>query len=246
MSDPSPSDRGERSASLVREYLEALLVAILFALFARTFLVQAFKIPSSSMEQNLLVGDHILVNKFIYRPTRFPIEARLLPLRPVRRGDVVVFQYPVDPSRDFIKRCVGLPGDTVEIVDKGLSINGEPVEDEPYVHHSDVNVYRSPLVHERYRQRDNFGPYTVPEHHYFCLGDNRDDSDDSRFWGPVPESHVKGRAFMIYWSVAAAGGGTADGDEAPAAAGSRLERLRRLARTLVFDTRWERTFRIVR
>src|SRR5262249_18824292 len=126
--------------SVYREYLEALLIAVIFATFARTFVVQAFKIPSGSMEQNLLIGDHILVNKFIFGPTLSPLERRLLPVRPVRRGDVVVFKFPQDPERDFIKRCVGLPGDTVEIVDKRLFVNGRLVHDEGYTNHT--NEYR--------------------------------------------------------------------------------------------------------
>src|SRR5688572_9488333 len=107
-----------------REYLEALLIAVIFATFARTYVVQAFKIPSGSMEQNLLIGDHILVNKFIFGPTSLPLEGSVLPVREVRRGDIVVFKFPEDPHRDFIKRCVGLPGDTIAVVDKRLSING--------------------------------------------------------------------------------------------------------------------------
>jgi len=126
---------------VAREYLEALLIAVVFATFARTFVFQAFKIPSGSMEENLLIGDHILVNKFIYGPSTSAIEKALLPLRDVRRGDVVVFRWPVDPSRDFIKRAVGLPGDVVKLVDKRLYVNGRPVADESYTYHSDPVTY---------------------------------------------------------------------------------------------------------
>src|SRR5947199_5190273 len=126
--------------SLLREYLEALLIAVIFATFARTYVVQAFKIPSGSMEQNLLIGDHILVNKFIYGPTSSALEKKLLPVRDVRRGDVVVFKFPQDPSRDFIKRCVGMPGDTVEVVDKRLYLNGREVHDSGYCYHSTEHV----------------------------------------------------------------------------------------------------------
>src|SRR3954469_24525220 len=127
--------------TLLREYLEALLIAVIFATFARTWILQAFKIPSGSMEQNLLIGDHILVNKFIYGPTVSPLEKKLLPVRDVRRGDVVVFKFPQDPSRDFIKRCVGVPGDAVEVVDKRLYLDGREVHDSSYVYHSDDRVF---------------------------------------------------------------------------------------------------------
>lgn len=183
-----------------RDYLEALLIAIIFAIFARSFVVQAFKIPSESMVPNLLVGDHLLVNKFIYGPTLFPWERRFLPLRPPRRGEVVVFKFPLEPSRDFIKRCVALPGDTIQLRDKDLYINDEPVQESGYAFFADENVYRSRFVEQRWRLRDNYGPYRVPQQRLFCMGDNRDFSDDSRFWGPVPRSHLKGRALIVYWS----------------------------------------------
>ncbi|MGH9361533.1 MAG: signal peptidase I [Thermoanaerobaculia bacterium] len=228
--------------SLLREYFEALLIAVLFATFARSYVVQAFKIPTGSMEENLLIGDHILVNKFIYGATAWPaLEEKLLPIRPIRRGDVVVFKYPEDPARDFIKRCVALPGDTVEIVDKQLYLNGRAIADAGYTYHADRRTFarNSPLA--AWSIRDNFGPYVVPPAHYFCLGDNRDNSRDSRVWGPVPESHVKGRAFMIYWST------SVDGEslEWPGFRG-KLRQLGRLARYFRSATRWERTFDVVR
>jgi signal peptidase I len=236
--------RHERALS--REYLEALLIAVIFATFARTFVVQAFKIPTASMERNLLVGDHILVNKFIYGSTVSPLERWLLPQRRIRRGDVVVFKFPGDPTRDFIKRCVGLPGDEVLIQDKELSLNGQAVDDSAYTYHSDPRVFPSSrFLREHNRYRDNFGPIIVDRHRYFCLGDNRDNSNDSRAWGQVPEGHVKGRALMIYWSfepltepesgsVAAPGGG------------SRWRELFGVLTRFFTETRWERTFRIVR
>lgn len=228
--------------SLAREYLEALLIAIVFATFARTFVVQAFKIPSGSMEQNLLIGDHILVNKFIYGPTISPLETKLLPIRPVRRGDVVVFKFPQDPSRDFIKRCVGVPGDVVELVDKRLRLNGREVHDEGYVYHSDDRVFpRSPILSDGLRQRDNFGPVTVAAGHYFCMGDNRDNSNDSRFWGEVPVSHLKGRAFAVYWSFAS----DVEAEE-PVSLSAKLRQLGTVALQFATHTRWNRAFRVVR
>jgi signal peptidase I len=225
--------------SLLREYLEALLIAVVFATFARTFVVQAFKIPSGSMEQNLLIGDHILVNKFIYGPVLHPLERRLLPMREVARGDVVVFKFPNDPSRDFIKRCMGLPGDTLRMVDRNLVVNGRRVDESGYVFYSPATGGIS--YHQPGGAHRNFDPVEVPAASYFCLGDNRDNSNDSRFWGPVPASHVKGRAFMIYWSF-----------EGEGSTGEwlgwrkKLGQLGKVARRFIPLTRWERTFRLVR
>ncbi len=227
--------------SLLREYLEALLIAVVFATFARTYVVQAFKIPTGSMEENLLVGDHILVNKFIYGPAPTAVERALLPVRPIERGDVVVFKWPEDPSRDFIKRCVALPGDTVEIFNKRLFLNGEEVEDGTYTYHVDNRVYPRTVFGDPWSRRDNFGPEEVPAASYFCLGDNRDNSRDSRVWGTVPASHVKGRAFMIYWSTSVGG----ETFEWPGLAG-KLRQLGQLAANFGSATRWERTFEIVR
>lgn len=225
--------------SILREYLEALLIAIVFAVFARTFVVQAFKIPSGSMEKNLLIGDHILVNKFIYGPAASALERSLLPLRPIERGDVVVFKFPKDPARDFIKRCVALPGDIVEVVDKQLILNGRQVRDEGYVYHLDSEM---DSLYRGSNPSDNLEPQRVPMGSYFCLGDNRDNSHDSRFWGGVPESHIKGRAFLIYWSFDNRNGENVDWP----GMGGKLREISLVARHFVPWTRWERTFRIVR
>jgi signal peptidase I len=183
--------------STAREYFESIVVAVILALFIRTFVVQAFKIPTGSMEPNLLVGDHLLVNKFVFGPVASPVERTLLPMRPIRRGDIVVFKFPEEPERDFIKRVIGLPGDTVELRNRQVLINGTPIE-EPYAHYL---FAVSDGESESYDVRARYGPVTVPNDHYFMMGDNRDNSQDSRYWGFLPAHYVKGRALMIYWSL---------------------------------------------
>jgi signal peptidase I len=186
--------------SIIQQYIEVLLISIILASFARAFLVQGFEIPSGSMEPTLLVGDHLLVNKFTYAPARFEALRRILPLRQVERGDIVVFRFPSDPTRDLVKRCVGIGGDEIELVDKTLKINGQAWV-EPYVKHVDEGIYpSSQFLPDTLRFRDNFGPFLVPDGHLFCLGDNREDSNDSRFWGTVPQALVRGRALLLYWS----------------------------------------------
>jgi len=178
----------------LRENIEAILVAIIIALFIRTFVVQAFKIPSGSMKQTLQIGDHILVNKFIYGVKIPYLRKTIIPIEQPSRGDIIVFRYPVDPDKDFIKRVIGVPGDVIEIRDKQLYRNHKKV-----IH--DFGVHTDPhIIPARIRPRDNFGPITVPEHSLFVMGDNRDESFDSRFWGFVDYKAVNGKAFIIYWS----------------------------------------------
>lgn len=180
-----------RRKSVVREYLEAIVIAILLALFIRAFVVQAFKIPSGSMKPTLLVGDHILVNKFIYG-IKIPFtDKTLIEVSEPERGDVIVFKYPLDTSKDYIKRVIGLPGDRIQIIKRRLYLNGKPVED-THAHYSSPEPLGAAL--------HNFGPVTVPDGRLFVMGDNRDASSDSRVWGFVPFSYVKGEAFLIYWS----------------------------------------------
>lgn len=166
--------------SAIREYAEALIVAVLLALVIRTFVVQAFKIPSGSMIPTLDIGDHILVNKFIYDFTT------------PQRGDVIVFKYPQDESRDFIKRVIGLPGDRLEIRGRQVFINGKPLV-EPYTQF--VDGRQSPS------EQEHFGPIVIPPHKLFMMGDNRDRSMDSRVWGLLDESKVEGKAFIVYFSI---------------------------------------------
>lgn len=186
----------------LKEWMDAGLWAVVIALFVMTFLIQAFRIPSGSMEDTLQVGDHLLVKKFTYG-IRNPLnrEQRFLRLREPSRGDIIVFDYPEDPSLDYIKRLVGLPGEKIEIVDKQVFIDGEPLE-EPYVVHKDPSIYpNAAYVPYQNRTRDNFGPVVIPEGEYFMLGDNRDFSADSRSWGPLPERYIKGKALVRYWPV---------------------------------------------
>jgi signal peptidase I len=182
-----------RKKSVLREYAEAAVIAVLLALFIRTFVVQAFKIPSGSMEPTLLVGDHILVNKFLYGIKIPFIQKTLVPITNPERGDVLVFIYPVDPSKDFIKRVIGLPGDKVEMIGKTVYINGNPYDD-PHGYYSPSGGPAESNV------KEHFGPVNVPKGHLFVMGDNRNHSYDSRFWGFVPIESVKGKAFIIYWS----------------------------------------------
>ena len=183
--------------STAREYFESICVAVILALFVRTFVVQAFKIPTGSMENNLLIGDHLLVNKFVFAPTLSRLENMLLPIDPTRRGDIIVFKYPEEPERDFIKRVIGLPGETLELKKKRVYINGTML-DEPYVH------YLVPPDEENgagdFDVRVQYGPETVPEGHYFMMGDNRDNSQDSRYWGFMPQHYIKGKALFVYFS----------------------------------------------
>ncbi len=187
-------NEGTRRKSLVREYGEAIIIAVLLALFIRAFVVQAFKIPSGSMKPTLLVGDHILVNKFIYGIKIPLLNKELIHIKDPKRTDIVVFQYPVDPSKDFIKRVIGLPGDSVQVKDKKVYVN-DKLLDEPYAVHSDPKTLPAAVS-----PRDNMGPIMVPPHSLFVMGDNRDESYDSRFWKFVDINDLKGEAFIIYWS----------------------------------------------
>ncbi|HEX5774323.1 MAG TPA: signal peptidase I [Geomobilimonas sp.] len=179
---------------IVREYAESIIIAVILALIIRTFVVQAFKIPSGSMEDTLAIGDHILVSKFIYG-TKIPFtDKRILTIRDPRRGDVIVFEYPEDPSKDFIKRVVGTPGDEVQVIDKKVFVNGTL-----YVNPHEVHKEKE-IIPKEQNPRDNYGPVRVPENSYFVMGDNRDRSYDSRFWGFVKNEKIKGLAFIKYWS----------------------------------------------
>ena len=182
--------------SVVREYAESLIIAVVLALFVRTWVFQAFKIPTGSMEPNLLIGDHLIVNKMVFSPAVTFLERGLLPRREIRRGDIVVFKYPEEPERDFIKRVIGLPGERLELRRKTVYINGEPLT-EPYAHLAEPASQSAGVTGDL---REFYGPVTVPAGQYFMMGDNRDFSQDSRYWGLLPAHYVKGKALFIYFS----------------------------------------------
>jgi signal peptidase I len=218
--------------STAREYFESIVIAVILALFIRTFVVQAFKIPTGSMENNLLVGDHLLVNKLVYAPTASALERALMPVDEIGRGDVVVFKYPEEPERDFIKRVIGLPGETLELRNKQVYIDGLQI-DEPY-----VRFLQPPSASGSYDVRERYGPVTIPANQYFVMGDNRDNSQDSLYWGYLPREYVKGRALMVYWSY----------DAEPDRPGERSGIGGALSAVPQFftRTRWSRIFHVIR
>lgn len=209
-SDSSESLKHEPTTkSIIREYAEALIIAIILALTIRVFVVQAFKIPSGSMIPTLLIGDHILVSKLAYGfqlpkdcefqmafpPVTCFSSTMVMNFDPPQRGDVIVFRFPEDEKKDFIKRLIGTPGDIIEIHNKNVLVNGEAFVDKEFTQRVDPGI-----IDGRINPRDNFGPITVPADSYFVMGDNRDQSLDSRFWGFVKMDKIKGRAFLVYWS----------------------------------------------
>ena len=223
--------------STLREYFESIVIAVILALFIRTFVVQAFKIPTGSMEETLLIGDHLLVNKFVFGPTGSAAERALLPIGTIKRRDVLVFKYPEEPDRDFIKRVIGLPGETVELKEKKVYINGTPLV-EPYVHFLTAPASPSEF-HEvtSFDVRERYGPVTVPADHYFVMGDNRDNSQDSRYWGFLPRENIKGKSLVIYWSYQAE-----REDYQDESAGATVKGLVSVFAHFFTRTRWDRMF----
>jgi signal peptidase I len=218
------------------ETVEAVLVAAALALTFKGFVFQIFHVPSSSMEDTVLTGDYVLVNKFAYGPHRGPWKS-VLPYRDLARGDVVVFRYPPDPGRDLIKRAVAVAGDRIEAEAKTLRVNGaEAVE--PYAVHRDAATYGVGAPPSLLR-RDHFGPLSIQAGHFFALGDNRDESQDSRFFGPVPLAHLEGRAVSVLWSVH-------EGSRAFMGRGAALRRFLDTALNFLSRTRWKRTFHAIR
>jgi signal peptidase I len=220
-----PARQRPTAGSSFVEYAESLLVTLLLALFGTTFIVQAFKIPSQSMEPTLLVGDHLLVNKFIFEGSGAWYE-KILPYRPIRRGDIIVFKFPYDDHPHYVKRVIGLPGDHIRIVKGQVIVNGKPL-DEPYAVRDpgSVNSFSEnfppsnpyfiaiglrPEWSERILNYVQQVELVVPPSHYFAMGDNRDNSWDSRFWGFVDRDAIMGRPLVIYWSVQATSNDYAD------------------------------------
>lgn len=188
------AENKETTKSKVQEYIEAIIIAILIAVVIRTFIIQAYKIPSRSMVPALLVGDHLLVNKFIYGVKIPVIRKVIIPITDPKRGDIIVFIYPHDRTKDYIKRVIGVGGDKIEIKNKNIFINDKPYKDS-------FGIYSDNVIYPAIMQpRDNFGPVIVPAGSLFVMGDNRDESADSRFWGFVDLKDVEGKALVIYWS----------------------------------------------
>lgn len=225
--------------STLREYFESIVIAVILALFVRTFVVQAFKIPTGSMENNLLIGDHLLVNKFVFGPAESRLERALLPMEPVKRLDIVVFKYPEEPERDFIKRVIGLPGETVELRQKKVYINGRPL-DEPYVHFLEAPNHGTDAEVTSFDVRERYGPVTVPPDQYFVMGDNRDNSQDSRYWGFLRRDYIKGKALVIYWSYES---GREDYEDESASA--TVKGLASVVAHFFTRTRWSRMLRVI-
>jgi len=254
--EQAPEKKQEHRAdqTTISEYLESLLVTVILALFGTSFIVQAFKIPSASMEGTLLIGDHLLVNKFIFGGTGAWYE-KILPYRQLERGDIIVFKYPYADHQHFVKRVIGIPGDRVRLINKQVFVNGAPLK-EPYIHLSrpandvfrdsfprlDVAPGETPEWWLQLRKLVENGQLIVPEGHYFVMGDNRDDSYDSRYWGFVPQVNIIGRPLLIYWSVQGA-----EGDiTAPSTVSDKLYHFA-YAITHIFQiTRWNRTLRLVK
>jgi signal peptidase I len=218
----------EFKKSTIREYFESIVITAIIALFATTFVVQAFKIPTGSMEANLLIGDHLLVNKFVYGLHSGTL-ARILPYKSLKRGDVIVFKYPQSPDVAYVKRLIGLPGEKVEMVGRTVYINGQPLK-EDYTQYIDAGS-----IYEKY------GPFQVPEGKYFAMGDNRDNSQDSRFWGYVPRDHIIGKALAIYWSFE-----TPRDEYLQTTLPERLKQFGDVILNFFTKTRWNRTLKIIR
>jgi len=234
---PTPGPPPYRK-STAREYFESIVIAVILALFVRTWVVEAFTIPTGSMEHNLLVGDYLLVNKFVFSPSASSAERLLLPQGTVSRGDIIVFKFPRDPERDFIKRVIGLPGETLEVREGEVHVDGEPL-DEPWLRQPGTASAAGAAVIPR---RDNHGPVAIPAGHYFMMGDNRGNSEDSRVWGVLPHDHIKGRAVVLYWSYDS---GSPVVIPEPGI-GPALRRIGSMATHFFTRTRWDRMLRPVR
>jgi signal peptidase I len=229
-------EQKKKDKSLFREYFELIAETAVFVFFVMTFVVQAFQIPTGSMEPTLLIGDFLLVNKLAYTRPVIPLEGAILPRKAIERGNIVVFKYPKDLTKDFVKRVIALEGEKVEVKDKQVYVNDKPL-DETYKVHSDSQIHSKNDVYN-YDDviRDNYGPVTVPAGHMFVMGDNRDNSLDSRYWGFVPLDSIKGKPWIIYFSY------KAERDSWQKT--SLRDRLRKLV-SFIPKARWGRMLRII-
>jgi signal peptidase I len=246
---------------ILRDYFETIVICVIFVVAARAFVFQQSKIPTGSMIPTLLIGDYIVVNKFIYAPALSGLEKAILPIREIRRGDIVVFKYPEEPEKDYIKRIIGLPGEVIEIRSKTVYVNGRSLDESYKVHETEqsqdswrkikeggppaslsaATPRRRLLSHFRGEDHFNFGPYRVPDDSYFAMGDNRDNSKDSRAWGPVPRQNIKGRAFVIFWSFS--------GEEGDYTRTGLVERTKSVANKILHfltKSRYRRVFRLIK
>jgi len=181
----------EREMGYFREYFELIVETLVYVFFVMTFLIQSFVIPTGSMEDNLLIGDHLLVEKISYSRSLGKIDRLFFPQKEIKRGMIVTFKAPPEMEKEYVKRVIGLPGEKIKVVNKKVYINGKPLT-EKYTYFKDNNILEN--------GRDNMSEFKIPKGHYFCMGDNRDNSYDSRFWGPVPADNIVGRPWRIYWS----------------------------------------------
>ena len=249
-----PKVKKERTVSVAREYFELIVETLIYVFFVNTFLLQSFVIPTGSMETTLLIGDHLLVNKVAYSRSANRLENILLPQLTIQRGMVVTFKAPPDMEKEYVKRVIGLPGDRLRISDKKVYINGRPLN-ESYVRFKNVDYgaefppqnhydwyFQFPFnLRQTQRNPDGSLDYIVPQGHYFCMGDNRDNSFDSRFWGPVPSDYIVGKPWRIYWSF------ESNSDEylTPGF----IYKIKDLALTVVrffTRTRWDRTIKAIK
>ncbi len=229
-------EKKPRDKSLVREYFELIAETAVFVFFVMTFVVQAFQIPTGSMEPTLLVGDFLLVNKLVYSNPSTALDKAILPRRDIRRKDIVVFKFPEDLKKDYVKRVIGLEGEKLEIKEKQVYINDQPIV-ESYKVHNDSRVFtKNGYYHYDDAIRDNFGPVVVPKGHCFVMGDNRDNSEDSRFWSFLPLDNIKGKPWVIYFSYRA--------ERDAYTRTSFAERLKKFASFLP-KARWGRMLRVI-
>ncbi len=237
---PDQDQQQEPRQSTLREYFLTTVVCTIFALFVTTYVVHPMTVPTPSMEPTIMVGDRLLIDKFTVRNGFLEGTLSVAPEHPIQRGDILVFKFPEEPEVLYVKRLIGLPGETIDIQDKQVYINGERLE-EPYKHHSDSMTYqRRPLPHGFVGdfQRDNYGPVQVPKDQYFMMGDNRDNSADSRYWNFLPQSYVVGRPLLVFWSY-----------QDDPTAHTRTDYIKLYAERVFYffhKTRWNRTFQLIR